>query len=73
MTRKALDEQQVEALLEVLGGLYIQSLRIYDMLAIIADKVGADSVGLSKLHEQGYTVGPDPSLRIEDEKNSSQD
>lgn len=57
---------QDESLLEVLGGLYIQSLRIYDLLCIIGDKIGADVVGLKDLHEQGYTLGPDPSLRIDD-------
>jgi hypothetical protein len=62
-----MNEEQVESLLEVLGGLYIQSLRVYDLLCIIADKVGADAVGLKSLHEQGYTLGPDPSLRIEND------
>jgi hypothetical protein len=60
-----LNENQVEALLEVLGGLYIQSLRTYDLLCIIADKLGADVISLKDLHEQGYTLGPDPSLRID--------
>ena len=60
-----MDDQQTEALLEILGGLYIQSLRIYDLLCIIGDKVGADVVSLKDLHEQGYTLGPDPSLRID--------
>lgn len=66
-----MDERQTEALLEILGGLYIQSLRIYDLLCIIGDKVGADVIGLKDLHEQGYTVGPDPSLRIDNETQDS--
>jgi hypothetical protein len=56
------------AVLEILGGLYIQSLRIYDLLAIIADRIGADVEGLSDLHSQGYTLGPDPSLRLDDDE-----
>lgn len=43
-------------------------LRQYDLLCIIADKLGADVVGLKNLHEQGYVLGPDPALRLDDEK-----
>jgi len=55
-------------MLEILGGMYIQSLRIYDVLCIIADKLGANITDLTDLHTQGYTLGPDPSLRLDDEQ-----
>ena len=59
-----MNERQVESLLEVLGGLYIQNLRIYDLLAVIADKLDADVVSLKDLHEKGQVLCPDPSLAI---------
>jgi len=53
----------------LLGALYIQSMRNYDMLSIIADKLGADAKGLASLHEQGTVLAPAPSFTfdIEDE------
>lgn len=67
-----MNSQQSEALLEMLGGLYIQALRQYDLLCIIADKLDADVIGLKNLHEQGYVLSPDPALRLDetDEKPS---
>ena len=56
--------------LELLGAMYIQSMRNYDMLAIIADKLGADATGLSKLHEQGQILAPDPSYMYEEAEMS---
>jgi len=63
-----MNEEQSAQLLEILGGIYIMGLRQYDLLCIIADKLGADVVGLKNLHEQGYVLGPDPALRLDDEK-----
>jgi len=59
-------------MLEVLGGIYIQQLRNYDVMCIIADKLGADVVALKNLHEQGFVLAPDPALRLDetDEKPS---
>jgi len=64
--------RQIEAMLEVLGGIYIQQLRNYDVMCIIADKLGADVVALKNLHEQGFVLAPDPALRLDetDEKPS---
>mgnify|MGYP003328880345 FL=1 len=56
-----------ENIRELLGAIFIQSQRNYDMLAIIADKLGADAKGLSFLHEQGQVLAPSPSFLIEDE------
>jgi hypothetical protein len=67
-----MNDEQYAVITEILGGLYIQSLRMYDLLCIIGDKLGADVTQLSKLHEEGYTLGPDPTLRLDetDEKPS---
>jgi hypothetical protein len=58
-----------EQMLELLGAIYIQECRNYDMLSILADKLGADAKGLSKLHEQGQVLAPPPSFIFEDEQN----
>ena len=55
----------VENLRELLGAIYIQEMRNYDMLSIIADKLGADATGLSKLHELGQVLAPAPSIFFE--------
>ena len=54
---------------ELLGAIFINEQRNYDMLAIIADKIGADAKGLSFLHEQGKVLAPAPSFIVEDEEN----
>lgn len=67
-----MDQRQTEALLEILGGIYIQTLRNYDVLCLIGDKLGADVIALKDLHQQGYVLSPDPALRLDetDEKPS---
>lgn len=58
---------------ELLGAIYIQEMRNYDMLSIIADKLGAKATELSKLHEQGQVLAPPPSFIFEDsEQNEDQ-
>lgn len=52
---------------ELLGAIFIQSQRNYDMLSIIAAKLGADSVGLSSLHESGEILAPPPSFIFEND------
>jgi hypothetical protein len=52
---------------ELLGAIFIQSQRNYDMLAIIADKLGADAKGLSVLHENGEILAPAPSFIFEND------
>jgi hypothetical protein len=52
---------------ELLGAIFIQSQRNYDMLSIIADKLGADAKGLSFLHEQGQVLAPSPSFIFEND------
>jgi hypothetical protein len=62
-----IDTAILENIRELLGALYIQSMRNYDMLSIIADKLGADAKGLSSLHEQGQVLAPSPSFVFEEE------
>jgi hypothetical protein len=60
-----------ENIRELIGAIFIQTQRNYDMLAIIADKLGADAKGLSFLHEQGQVLAPPPSFIFEDEQDKS--
>lgn len=54
-------------MLELLGAIFIQEQRNYDMLSIIADKLGADAKRLSSLHEQGQVLAPPPSFIFEND------
>ncbi len=56
---------------ELLGAIYIQEMRNYDMLSIIADKLGADAKGLSNLHQQGQVLAPPASFLFEDEQDEA--
>jgi len=60
-----------EQLIDLLSGLYIQSLRIYDILMITAQKLGVDVSKLEEMHENGKVLCPDPMLVIEDEENAN--
>ena len=68
-----MNNEQLDALIEMLGGIYIQQLRLYDVMCVIGDKLGADMIALKNLHEQGYILGPDPALRLDetDEKTGT--
>lgn len=56
----------LENIRELLGAIFIQSQRNYDMISIIADKLGADAKRLSNLHEQGQVLAPSPSFIFEE-------
>ena len=56
---------------ELLGAIFIQSQRNYDMLSIIADKLGADATGLTKLHESGQILAPAPSFIFEEDEENA--
>jgi len=58
----------LENIQELLGAMFITEQRNYDMLCIIADKLGADAKGLSFLHEQGKVLAPAPSSIVENEE-----
>ena len=64
---EALNDAVLENIRELLGSIFIQEQRNYDMLSIIADKLGADAKGLFKLHESGQILAPAPSFIFEDE------
>ena len=63
-------EDIVHNIRELLGAIFIQEQRNYDMLSIIADKLGADAKGLFELHESGKILAPAPSFIFEEEKNN---
>jgi len=60
-------EDAISNIRELLGAIFIQEQRNYDMLCIIADKLGADAKGLSKLHEEGQVLAPAPSFIFEED------
>jgi hypothetical protein len=59
-----------EALYELLGGMYIQMLRIYDLLALIAsgDSNNTKVDQLISLHESGKVLSPDPALVLDEDE-----
>lgn len=59
--------ENIDNILELLGAIYIQTARNYDMLAIIADKIGADAKGLTKLHKEGQILAPAPAMIVEED------
>jgi hypothetical protein len=63
----------LENMRELLGAIYIQEMRNYDMLSIIADKLGADAKGLSQLHTQGEVLAPPASFIFEEEQSAEAD
>jgi len=63
-------EDMISNIRELLGAIYIQEMRNYDMLSIIADKLGADARGLSSLHESGQILAPAPSFIFESEDDA---
>lgn len=64
-------DEQFEVLQEMLSAMYIQITRMYDMMAIIGDKLGADVIRLTQQHEAGILLAPDPWISG-DENDSSQ-
>ncbi len=54
-----------ENIREITGALFIQSQRNYDVLIMIADKLGGDTDSLIKLHEAGQILAPAPSFIFE--------
>lgn len=56
----------LEPLYEIIGGMYIQLLRIYDLLCLIAPDQKKVSELIS-LHESGKVLSPDPALILDEE------
>lgn len=61
-------EPVIENIRELLGAIFIQEQRNYDMLMIIADKLGADANKLLSMHELGEVLAPAPSFKFESEE-----
>ena len=59
----------INVLYELMGGMYIQLLRIYDLLSLIGPK--EDVQRLYNLHASGKVLSPDPSLLIDEENNEN--
>jgi len=57
-----------DPMIEILSGLYIQSLRMYDILMVMAEKLGVDINKIEKMHEEGKTLCPDPALSLDDDE-----
>jgi hypothetical protein len=57
---------------ELLGAIFIQEQRNYDMLVMIADKLGADTDKMINLHEQGSVLAPAPSFIFENDENEAE-
>lgn len=61
------DEQKEQALEELLAGIYIQNLRVYDVLMMLLALQNPEKANmLEELHKEGKILGPDPALKIED-------
>jgi len=59
-----------ENIRELLGAIFIQEQRNYDMLVMIADKLGADTDKMINLHELGQVLAPAPSFIFENDEES---
>ena len=58
----------LENLRELSGAIFIQSQRNYDMLALIAEKLGADVDSMLFKHQQGQVLAPPPSFVFENDE-----
>jgi hypothetical protein len=62
-----MSDEQVQAFQEMIAGIYIQQLRMYDLLAtMITLQNPAKMDELEQLHSDGKTLCPDPALKFED-------
>lgn len=62
-----MSENQRQAIEELLAGVYIQNLRMYDVLMVLLSLQNPDKASeLESLHKEGGILGPDPALKIED-------
>jgi hypothetical protein len=62
-----MSDEQNQAIQELIAGIYIQQLRIYDLLAVIASEKFPEKVAqLEQMHSEGKVLCPDPALKIEE-------
>lgn len=61
-----MSDEQIQEFQEMIAGIYIQQLRIYDLLAMMISLQNPDKMEeLEKLHSEGKVLAPDPALTIE--------
>jgi hypothetical protein len=62
-----MSDEQRQAIEELLAGIYIQNLRVYDVLMTLLALQNPDKANeLEKFHTEGKILGPDPALKVED-------
>ena len=62
-------EEDINIFRDMMAGIYIQQLRIYDLLSAMALSAKKEEVeNILKLHENGGILCPDPSLRLDDKE-----
>ena len=62
-----MSDEQIQAFQEMVAGIYIQQLRIYDLLAVlVSERLPEKMSQLEKMHTEGKVLCPDPALSIED-------
>jgi hypothetical protein len=60
-------EEQMQAFQELIAGIYIQQLRIYDLLAVlVSERLPEKMQQLEQMHTQGKVLCPDPALTIDE-------
>ena len=63
---KPSQEEILENIRELLGAIFIQSQRNYDILCLLGGKDNPDVEALVQLHREGKIFAPSPSFLIED-------
>lgn len=62
-----MSDEQIQSMQELLAGIYIQNLRVYDVLMTLLALENPEKANeLEQIHTEGRIVGPDPALKIED-------
>jgi len=62
-------EAMIGNIRELLGAIFIQEQRNYDVLIMIADKLKGDTDSLIKLHAEGQVLAPAPSFMFENSES----
>ena len=61
-----MSDEQTQAIQELLAGIYIQQLRIYDVLMAMLVLENRDRANaLEQIHTDGKVLAPDPALKID--------
>lgn len=61
-----MSDEQLQSMQELLAGIYIQNLRVYDVLMTLLSLQNVVKANeLEKLHEEGKVLAPDPALNVE--------